>query len=180
MHYEKVSRALAASRETFQAELRAAVKSLGLTLCEFAEQASLSRSTLYKALNEARDPKLSTVRAMLAALRRIENAPGTPFIAVIATRPFLNQVTRTSVTVKGSPVPIRDYPANTIEEAIVAAVEAERDGASAVVCAPLIATTVERIVSIPIFALIPSDSLRRTVELAVQRLELGASPREPR
>lgn len=176
MHYRKVTDALADSRLAFQSELREAIRARGLTVGAFAERAGLSRSTVYKALGEERDPKLSTVRAMLAALRVLERPAGSPFIAVVATRPFLNEVLRATVEVKGTAVPIREYPAHTIEEAIAAAVEAERDGAAAVVCAPLITSTIERILTIPIFALIPSDSLRRTIELAVQRLDLTPQP----
>lgn len=173
VHFERVASALADSREAFQRELRAAIKRLGLSVTEFASRAGIPVSTLYKALGEARDPKLSTVRALMAALKRLERPDAAPFIAVVASRPFLNEVVRTSVVVQDVEVPVREYPAHSAEEAIVAAVQAERDGAAAVVCAPIVTPTIERILAIPIFALVPLDSLRKTVELAVQRLDLG-------
>ncbi|MDD4185717.1 MAG: hypothetical protein PHX75_03665, partial [Candidatus Methanomethylophilaceae archaeon] len=64
----------------------------------------------------------------------------------------------------GREIFLREYPVSTVEDAIVAAVKAERDGALAVVCAPIVTPTVERILSIPVSPVIPQASLMRAVE----------------
>ena len=52
----------------------------------------------------------------------------------------------------------------TVEDAIIAAVRAERDGALAIICAPIVAPTVEKIVSIPVSTVVPTNSIMRAVE----------------
>ena len=46
-----------------------------------------------------------------------------------------------------------------MEEAIIAAVNAERDGAKALVCAPIVSPTVEKILNIPVTTIIPETAL---------------------
>ena len=72
-----------------------------------------------------------------------------------------------SVDMDGLTVNIREYPVSTVEDAIIAAVRAERDGALAVVCAPIVAPTIEKILSIPVSRVIPTTS----VLLAIDRLK---------
>jgi predicted transcriptional regulator len=64
---------------------------------------------------------------------------------------------------------VKEYPAQTMEEAIIAAVLAERDGALAVVCAPIVASTVEKILTIPVSVVIPRDSVLRAIEVAAKK-----------
>ena len=66
---------------------------------------------------------------------------------------------------------LREYSATNIEEAIVAAVRAERDGAAALVCAPIVSPTVEKLLSIPVATIIPRDSLVRAIEVAARKIE---------
>ena len=66
---------------------------------------------------------------------------------------------------------LREYSATNIEEAIVAAVRAERDGAAALVCAPIVSPTVEKLLSIPVATIIPKDSLIRAIEVAARKIE---------
>jgi predicted transcriptional regulator len=61
-------------------------------------------------------------------------------------------------------IQLREYPVATMEDAIVSAVMAERDGALAVVCAPIIAPTIERILTIPVAPVIPTTSIFEAIE----------------
>lgn len=58
-----------------------------------------------------------------------------------------------------------------MEEAIIAAVNAERDGAKALVCAPIVSPTVEKILNIPVTTIIPKSSLIDAIELALKKME---------
>jgi len=44
-----------------------------------------------------------------------------------------------------------------MEEAIIAAIKAERDGAKALVCAPIVSTTVEKVLRIPVVSIMPRE-----------------------
>jgi len=57
-----------------------------------------------------------------------------------------------------------------MEEAIVAAIKAERDGAKAVVCAPIVSTTIEKVLQIPVAIIMPRDSLFEAIELAARKI----------
>ncbi|MDD3316175.1 MAG: transcriptional regulator, partial [Methanosarcina sp.] len=54
---------------------------------------------------------------------------------------------------------------------IIAAVNAERDGAKALVCAPIVSPTVEKILNIPVTTIIPKSSLIDAIELALKKME---------
>ncbi len=57
-----------------------------------------------------------------------------------------------------------------MEEAIVAAIKAERDGATALVCAPIVSPTVEKVLTIPVATIMPRDSLMAAIQLAAKKL----------
>ena len=58
-----------------------------------------------------------------------------------------------------------------MEEAIIAAIKAERDGAKAVVCAPIVSSTIEKVLRIPVAIIMPRDSLFEAIELAARKME---------
>jgi predicted transcriptional regulator len=142
---------------------------LKMSVNEFCERTGLSTSTIYKIMQEKREPNLRTVRSVLRAVRTLEKQPGGPFIAVIASRGVLNKIEERMVQVDDKVLKVKEYPAATMEDAIIAAVMAERDGALAVVCAPIVAPTVEKILSIPVSIVIPRDSLIRAIDNAAKK-----------
>lgn len=50
-----------------------------------------------------------------------------------------------------------------MEDAIISAVMAERDGALAIVCAPIVAPTIEKILTIPVSIVIPRESILKAI-----------------
>lgn len=136
---------------------------LGITVNEFCRISGISQSTMYKILEEKREPNLRTVRAIFRAVKMIADAPEDQFIAVIASHQVLQNLNR-QVEVGDRIVLLREYPVATVEDAIIAAVRAEREGALAVVCAPIVAPTVERILTIPVSPVIPTDSIIEAIE----------------
>ncbi|NTV00014.1 MAG: transcriptional regulator, partial [Methanoregulaceae archaeon] len=71
--------------------------------------------------------------------------------------------------VDGRRIRVREYPVHTMEDAIVAAVRAEREGASAIVCAPIVSSIIEQLVHIPVATIIPRESVQRAIELAARK-----------
>ncbi len=142
---------------------------LKMSVHEFCEKTGLSPSTMYKIMQDDREPNLRTVREIIRAVRRLENKPKGNFIAVIAARPVLNRIEERVVKVGNKDILVKEYPAHSVEDAIIAAVMAEKDGALAIVCAPIVAPTIEKILSIPVSIVIPRDSYLRAIDLAAQK-----------
>ncbi|MGD9962945.1 MAG: helix-turn-helix domain-containing protein [Thermoplasmata archaeon] len=157
------------SDQAFKESLNVALEELGMTVQDLAKKAGVSPSTLYKITNENRSPSLGVLRRIVGALREAEGLRAGNFIAVIATRHVLDEVVERSVRVGDESVKVREYAAMTVEDAIVAAVRAERDGAMAVVCAPIVSPTIEKILDIPIATIVPRDSVTDAIKLAAKK-----------
>jgi len=167
---DDVIRASMESDEEFQCTLNRIIKEeLRLSVIEFSKKSGIPHSTLYKILSGAREPNLRTLRDIINTIRSITNEKKDVFIAVIAARPVLEKMEERIIKIDDKSVTIREYPAASMEESIVAAINAERDGAIAVVCAPIVCPTVEKILHIPITAVVPKSSLLDAIELTVKK-----------
>lgn len=105
---------------------------LDMTVNEFCQEAGISQSTMYKMLEDKREPNLRTIRAIIKAAKNLLEPNSDDYIAVIASHEVLQTLVKT-IDVDGRPVTLKEYPVATVEDAIVAAVRAERDGALAIV-----------------------------------------------
>jgi predicted transcriptional regulator len=145
---------------------------LGLSIGEFSEKSGIPASTLYKILSGERDPNMRTLRRILTTVKEIENGSATKkkFIAMICSRGCLDMLEKTTVNTEKDTFDIKEYAVTTIEEAIIAAIQAERDGAAALVCAPIVSPTVEKIVTIPVATIRPTASVARAIELAAKKI----------
>jgi len=144
---------------------------LGMKVSEFASTSGIPAPTLYKILSGQREPSLETLRRIWSTARNLTEHPaGGKLIAVIAARGTLESIEDMTMVTDGEEITIREYPALSMEEAIITALKAERDGACALVCAPIVATTVERIVSIPVSTIRPgSESLSEAIRRASKK-----------
>jgi len=136
---------------------------LDMTLSEFSSLSGISQSTMYKILEEGREPNLRTIRLIIHALNIITRSDDDNFVAVIASSTFMESLPKT-MEVDGRKITIREYPISTVEDAIIAAVRAERDGALAIVCAPIIAITVKKILRIPVSPVLPLGSVLKALD----------------
>lgn len=134
--------------------LKKILKERGLTPAEFAREAGIPQSTLYKILS-GYNPRFSTLTKIFSALRDERK-----FVALIAARYVLEEMRFGEE--------VRVYPATTLEDAIVAVVRAEKDGAGAIVCAPIISSLVEKMVDIPVITIKPEKSVEKSVKAAVE------------
>ncbi len=172
MTADELIKAAVESDEVFIRELGKIIKEeLHMTAAEFSEKSGIPPSTIYKLLSGHREPNIKTLRQIVAVLRKIERSEKTEFIAVIAARPVLDYISEKKLKVQGRLLTIREYSATSMEDAIVAAIKAERDGAKALVCAPIVSTTVEKVLSIPVATIMPRDSLIAAIELAAKKME---------
>jgi len=135
--------------------IRAFLVERSLTTKEFCEKSGMPANTLYKIMSRKReDFMISNLRRLIWAMRKIDEANGEDRIAVITARGALDTLRR-EVTVEGKPKPIliREYPAMTIEEEIIQGIRAEREKMKGIVCGPIAANTLEKVVRIPVTAL---------------------------
>ena len=153
----------------FREMLHEVLEGLGWTVQELSKKAGVSPSTLYKIINEDRSPSMDVLRKILKTVREAEGLTAGSFIALIVTRRVLDEVVERSVQIGNETVKIREYPAATVEDAIVSAIRAERDGAVAVVCAPIVSPTIEKILDIPIATIVPKDSVTEAIKLAARK-----------
>ncbi len=168
---EKIINAVFESDEDFRKALSATIKEeLNMNMSEFAEHADIPASTLYKIMSGKREPNVRTLRQIIKTVKRLEGAEKGDFIAVIAARPVLDNINETKRKIGGSLCTIREYSATSIEEAIIAAVRAEREGAKALVCAPIVSPTVEKILRIPVATIMPKNSLIEAIELVSKKI----------
>jgi len=169
---DKVIKSAFECDDVFQKTFSIVIKEdLNLTAVDFAKKANIPSSTLYKILSGNRDPNIKTLRQIVKTIRDITKSDSGDFIAVIAARSVLDNIVETKKKIAGRLVTIREYSATSMEEAIIAAVNAERDGAKALVCAPIVSPTIEKIINIPVTTIIPKDSLLDAIELALKKIE---------
>ena len=139
--------------EKFGEKLLETLNTLGLNVKEFSELTEIPVSTLYKIISDERkDFRISTLRRIIDGVRRIEGTDQERIIGIITSRNALDSVGR-AIKVGNETLFIKEYPATTIEEAIIQGVRAEKDGAKGIICGPIAATTLEKVVDIPITAL---------------------------
>ena len=168
---EKVIHAAFESDELFQETLSRVIKEeLDMTAADFSEISGIPASTLYKILSGHRDPNMRTVREIVKTIKEIEGIEHGEFIAVIAARPVLDNIIEKKMNIDGQLITIREYSATSMEEAIVAAIRAERDGATSLVCAPIVSPTVEKVLTIPVATIMPRDSLITAIKLAAKKM----------
>mgnify|MGYP000232248178 CR=1 FL=1 len=136
---------------------------LNMSLNEFCQISGVSQSTMYKILEDKREPNLRTVRQVIKSLKIIMEPEESHFIAVVASNMVVENLPKT-IDLDGLTVSIREYPVSTVEDAIIAAVRAERDGALGVVCAPIVAPTIEKILAIPVSRAIPYASILKAID----------------
>ncbi|UCH70660.1 MAG: helix-turn-helix domain-containing protein [Candidatus Bathyarchaeota archaeon] len=152
--WEEVVHSSFRSDEEFRKALKRSLEESRIDAKRFSRLSGVSESSLYKILSgERANPRLSTYRKIVKALKRLEGVEeGEPFVAVIAARPTLDAIGTRYVQVRDRKIRLREYAATSIEEVIIAAVRAQHEGAKAIVCAPIVSTTVEKIAKVPVSA----------------------------
>jgi len=167
---DRLMRAALISDEEFVATLNDLLKNdLRISVRDLAAQCGIAQSSLYKILHGKRSPNLSTLREIVKALRQFYHIGDENFIGLIAARPVLESVEERVADVDGHHMRVREYPVHTMEDAIVAAVRAEREGAIAIVCAPIVSSIIEQLVHVPVATIIPRESVQRAIELAARK-----------
>jgi len=159
------------SRRIFETEFAEALQEglarQDMSIRELAERAGIPPATLYKLTSGRADPRLSTVRRIVNVLEPREKS----FIAVIAARFLLDDIDNRDLPIGEKKYHIRGYPADSLEECIAAAARAEKEGALGIVCAPILASIVEKIVDCPVAIIKPQQqTIIEAIETIAKRV----------
>lgn len=159
------------SRRIFETEFVEALQEeldrQSMTIRELADRAEIPPATLYKLTSGKTDPRFSTVRKIVNVLEpRDKN-----FIAVVAARFLLDELDNRDIVVNGREYRIRGYSADSLDECIIAAVQANKEGALGIICAPILAPIVEKIVDCPVAIIKPHQkTLIEAIETIAKRV----------
>ena len=159
------------SRRIFEIEFAEALQEelarQDMSIRDLADRAGIPAATLYKLTSGRADPRLSTVRRIVNVLEPREKS----FIAVIAARFLLDEIDNRDLPIGGKQYHVRGYAANTLEECIAAAARAEKEGALGIVCAPILASIVEKIVDCPVAIIKPQQqTIIEAIETIAKRV----------
>ncbi len=159
------------SRKIFETDFARALQDeltrQDMSIRELADRAGIPVATLYKLTSGKADPRLSTVRRIVNVLEPREKS----FIAVIAARFLLDDIDSRDLPLGERKYRIRGYPADSLEECIAAAVRADKEGALGIVCAPILASIVEKIVDCPVAIIKPQQkTLIEAIETIAKRV----------
>ncbi len=139
--------------DSFGEQLKEYIGKLGLNIKEFSKESGIPKSTLYKIIsNEEKDFRRSTLKQIIDTVKRLEGYGRQNVIGIVTTRGALDTIGR-SFQIDGETIRVNEYPATTIEEEIIQGVRAEKEGVKGLICGPIAATTLEKVVNIPITAL---------------------------
>ncbi|WP_054847902.1 helix-turn-helix domain-containing protein [Methanoculleus chikugoensis] len=161
------------SRKIFEVEFADALQEelarQDMSIRDLAERAGIPPATLYKLTSGRADPRLSTVRRIVNVLEPREKS----FIAVIAARFLLDEIDNRDLPIGGKQYHIRGgYAADSLEECIIAAVRADKEGgALGIICAPILAPIVEKIADCPVAIIKPQQqTLIEAIETIAKRV----------
>ncbi len=146
---------------------------LGMSMGEFSVRSGIPSSTLYKILSGERDPNLRTLRRIIHTIQELEGEEASEkrrFIAVLGTRGVLDEIEQRSINAGTGIIAIKEYAVTGIEDAIIRAIQAERDGASALICAPIVSSTIEKVVTIPVATIRPKTSITKALEFVAKKI----------
>ncbi len=166
----KLMRALLEDADAFPAALRVILKEdLKVSVAEFAQVSGIPQPTIYKLLSGEHEPNLRTVRLCVRAIIALEGSQARGFIAVVAPPSTLGRLDREAVG-REFAVPVKEFPSATVEDAIVAGVWAEREGALAIVSGPLEANYLRSVTTLDVLTPEPDEALEAVVRRAAENV----------
>jgi predicted transcriptional regulator len=161
------------NKKTLKDAVKESIKKLGLTIKQFSQIANITESNIYKITSgEIKDPQVSTIIKIVDCLKEYEQGTTAngKFIAVITERATLETIPQ-EITEEGEQIMIKNYAASDIEQGMIQGINAERDGATAIICGPITAYTLEKIVKIPVISLkIEETQLRDAIKKTLKKI----------
>ena len=162
---------LSINSDKFTEEFKKTLLELNIPLKEFSEISNIPYSTLYKII-QGGDFRVSSLKKIINTIKKFEsNNDEIDKIAAIAARPSLNSIKTKIFTLNNKKYQLKEYPANSLEDCISAAIQAEREGVKAIICAPIVSSSIEKVVRVPVAVVIPEkDAFMNALEIVVNKI----------
>lgn len=166
MYNDKLIESLIESNEEFIKSFKEMLFQKNLNITDFCKKTNIPESTIYKIMsNPNKDFRISTFRNIIHKVREIDGInDNQTTIGIITTRGALNSINR-KIRLHQKDIIVKEFPATTIEEEIIQGIRAEREGVNGLICGPIAATTLEKVVNIPVM------SIQFERKLLIQSLE---------
>ncbi len=154
MHHDKLMWSLVESNEQFIKMFKEMLFQQNLTITDFCKKTNIPESTIYKIMsNPDKDFRISTFRNIIQQVRKMEGIhPNETTIGIITTRGVLDSINR-KIRLNNKDIIVKEFPATTIEEEIIQGIRAERERVNGLICGPIAATTLEKVVNIPVMSI---------------------------
>jgi len=152
--------------------LKLVSQELNLSLKDLAEKANIPISTMYKLSSAEPDTRLSTFKKLITFVREEEKKTQLKgkVVGLITSRDVLDEFGN-QIEIDGEIISIREYLANTIEEEIILGVRAVREGVKAIICGPVAANTLKKILEIPVIGIaFKKESLIEAIKKAQPKI----------
>jgi predicted transcriptional regulator len=172
MYHNKLLWSLVESNDKFIEMFKEMLFQQNLTITEFCKKTKIPESTVYKIMsNPKKDFRISTFRNIIQEVRKIEGIHSDKItIGIITTRGALDSINR-KIHLHQKEIIIKEYPATTIEEEIIHGIQAERAGVNGLICGPIAATTLEKVVNIPVMSIqFERDGLIQSLENILKKI----------
>ena len=157
--------------DDFGEELKTTISKLGMSVREFSKECDIPESTLYKIISEKKNFGIATLKKIVKTVKRLEGYTEENVIGIITKREALDYIGR-ELEIGGKKIVIKEYPATTIEEEIIQGIRAEREGVKGLICGPIAATTLEKIISIPIVTIrFEEGPLMNSIQKLIKKLD---------
>jgi len=142
------------SNESFIGSLKSIMRQQGVSMKDLSDGSGIPLSTLNKVISQERDLRLSTLRQIIQFFQpKAGVKEGDLVVGLIAARSSLDKFSRHNLEFNGKKVAIKEYPASDIEGAIISAIKAERDEVDGLICASIVASIIEKFVTIPMMTI---------------------------
>ncbi len=142
------------SNESFIGSLKSIMRQQGVSMKDLSDGSGIPLSTLNKVVAQERDLRLSTLRQIIHFFQpKAGIKEGDLVVGLIAARSSLDKFSRHNLEFNGKKVTIKEYPASDIEGAIISAIKAERDEVDGLICASIVASIIEKFVTIPMMTI---------------------------
>jgi len=155
------------SNTDFKTLLGDELKKKGMSIKELADRSGIPAATIYKITSGERDPRFSTVKRII----RVLDPKKEDFIAIIGAKFLLHELRTPEIEIGSKNYKIKECPITSIEECVISTVRAEKDGASGIICAPVLASMIEKAVDIPVVIMRPKeDVLKDAISSLVKKI----------
>jgi predicted transcriptional regulator len=154
----------------FGKEFKKALMISGIKLRDFSNISGIPLSTLKKVVSGKSSIRICTLRAIINGFKNVyqENYKD-GFIAFLATRQVVERIL-SSRELASLNIKVKGYPVNTLDDVYKAAMKAVRDGAKAIVAAPIVSQMLQDFIDTPLVSVnVCENDIVQSIKIAASQ-----------